>query len=80
LGLAVHPDAKRRNLSYVWQLKDKGIIDRALVSFSIAGPNMEDTSYALFGGISPEQIVGGVGGLKKMSTYAYRPDWTSSVK
>jgi hypothetical protein len=41
---------------------------------------MDDQSYALFGGISPEQIVGGVGGLKKMATYAYRPDWTNSVK
>jgi hypothetical protein len=42
LGLAVHPDANRRNLSYVWQLKSQGIIDKALVSFSISGPNMDD--------------------------------------
>lgn len=41
---------------------------------------MDDQSYALFGAISPEQIVGGVAGLRKMSTYAYRPDWTESVK
>ena len=54
LGLAVHPDKERRNLSYVWQLKNKGIIDKALVSFSISGPNIEDESYAQFGGINAE--------------------------
>ena len=42
LGLAVHPDAKRRNLNYVWQLKNSGVIDNALVSFSVSGPNMDD--------------------------------------
>jgi len=80
LGLAVHPDAKRRNLNYVWQLKNSGMIDNALVSFSISGPNMDDQSYALFGGINPDQIVGGTSGLVKMQTMAYRPDWTQSVK
>lgn len=80
LGLAVHPDIKRRNLNYVWNLKNSGIIDRAIVSFSIAGPNMDDQSYAIFGGLQPEQIVGGTEALKKMSTTAYRPYWTQSVK
>jgi len=54
LGLAVHPDAKRRNLNYVWNLKNHGLIDRAIVSFSIAGPTMDDQSYATFGGMNPE--------------------------
>lgn len=76
LGLAVHPDPKRRNLNYVWNLKNSGLIDRAIVSFSIAGPNMDDQSYATFGGMNPEQIVGGTAGLHKMSTTAYRPYWT----
>jgi len=80
LGLAVHPDKDRRNLNYVWMLKNKGLIDRAIVSFSVAGPNMDDQSYAIFGGLNENQIVGGVGGLKKMQTMAYRPDWTESVK
>ena len=66
LGLAVHPDKKRQDLSYVWNLKKQGIIDNALISFSIAGPNMNDQSYAIFGGLNPDQIVGGVKGLKKM--------------
>lgn len=80
LGLAVHPDIKRRNLNYVWNLKNKGLIDRALVSFSVAGPNMDDQSYAIFGGLQAEQIVGGTDGLRKMQTTAYRPYWTQSVK
>jgi hypothetical protein len=54
LGLAVHPDKKRQDLSYVWNLKKQGIIDNALISFSIAGPNMDDNSYAIFGGLNPE--------------------------
>lgn len=80
LGLAVHPDKKRRNLNYVWQLKNQGIIDKALVSFSVSGPGGDEESYAQFGGINPDQIVGGVDGLTKMKTMAYRPDWTESVK
>ena len=80
LGLAVHPDVKRRNLNYVWNLKNSGLIDRAVVSFSVAGPTMDDQSYATFGGMNPEQIVGGTAGLHKMSTTAYRPYWSQSVK
>ena len=26
------------------------------------------------------QIEGGIGGLKKMQTFAYRPEWTESTK
>lgn len=67
-------------MNYVWTLKDAGVIDQALVSFSIAGPNMDDQSYAVFGGLNPSQIVGGTEGLKKMQTMAYRPEWTQSAK
>jgi len=42
----VHPDKKRRNLSYVWQLKNQGIIDKAMVSFSVSGPGSDEESYA----------------------------------
>jgi len=38
LGLAVHPESDRRNLNYVWSLKNNKVIDQAIVSFSIAGP------------------------------------------
>ena len=50
-------------MNYVWTLKNKGLIDNAIVSFSIAGPNKDEKSYAIFGGINPEQIVGGLKGL-----------------
>jgi len=66
LGLAVHPDKTKKNLSYVHMLKERGMIDKAIVSFSVAGPNMNDKSFAIFGGIDESQIVGGVAGLKKM--------------
>ena len=78
--MAVHPDKKKQNLNYVWNLKNKGMIDKAIISFSTAGPNKEEKSYAIFGGINEEQIVGGVRGLKKMQTFAYRPEWTESTK
>jgi len=45
-------------------LKDSGLIDRAMVSFSIATRDMDDQPYALFGGVNSTQIVGGVSGLK----------------
>jgi len=35
-------------------LKNKGLIDNAMVSFSTSGPNIDDQSYAIFGGINPE--------------------------
>jgi len=80
LGLAVHPEKDRRNLNYVWAMKNSKVIDQAIVSFSIAGPESSDTSYAIFGGLNEAQIVGGVGGLQKIQTMAYRPDWMHSVK
>jgi hypothetical protein len=76
LGLAVHPDKDKKNLNYVWNLKSKGLIDKAIISFSVSGPNKDDPSYAIFGGINEAQIVGGIPGLKKIQTFAYRPDWT----
>lgn len=80
LGLAVHPQKDRRNLNYVWTLKNQKVIDQAIVSFSIAGPESSESSYAIFGGLNADQIVGGVSGLKKIQTMAYRPDWMHSVK
>ena len=41
------------------------------MSFSVSGPNKEDPSYAIFGGINEDQIVGGIKGLKKIQTFAY---------
>jgi hypothetical protein len=41
---------KKKKLHYLWSLKDNGIIDRAMVSFSIKSKEMGETPYALFGG------------------------------
>lgn len=54
MGLAVHPDKKRKDLNYVWSLKNNKMIEQAIVSFSIAGPEADDKSYAIFGGINQE--------------------------
>jgi len=50
LGLSPHKDMKKKKLHYLWSLKDNGIIDKAIVSFSITSREMGETPYALFGG------------------------------
>ena len=50
LGLSPHKDMKKKKLHYLWSLKNNGIIDRAVVSFSITSKDMGEQPYALFGG------------------------------
>jgi len=50
---------KKRKLHYLWSLRENGIIDHAMVSFSITSKEMNETPYALFGGYNSTQIVGG---------------------
>lgn len=76
LGLANHKDTKKRHLNYVWQLKDKGIIDKAMISFSVA----KNESYALFGDYNITQVVGGEKGLHTLKTYSYLPDYVGANK
>ena len=54
LGLANHKDTAKRSLNFVWNLKDNKVIDKAVISFSVA--NQE--SYALFGDWNVSQVVG----------------------
>jgi len=54
------------------QLKNARIIDRALMSFSFAGPGSGDSSYAILGGLNESQVVGGRAGIIKMATMDYR--------
>lgn len=35
LGLSPHKDEKMKKQHYLWSLKNNGLIDRAMVSFSI---------------------------------------------
>lgn len=72
LGLSPHKDQEKRHMHYLWALKDNDIIDRAIVSFNLATRDIEDQSYALFGGVNSSQIVGGLSGLK---TYQSFPNW-----
>jgi len=59
LGLSPHKDQSKKKLHYLWSLKDNGIIDHALVSFSVTSKEMNETPYALFGGYNSSQIVDG---------------------
>ena len=53
LGLSPHKDMSKKKLHYLWSLKDNGIIDRAMVSFSISQSDMKgEKPYALFGGFN----------------------------
>lgn len=45
LGLANHKDSEKRHNNYIWSLKDNKVIDKAVISFSVAS----NESYALFG-------------------------------
>eukprot|EP00356_Strombidium_inclinatum_P011500 CAMPEP_0170482176 /NCGR_PEP_ID=MMETSP0208-20121228/2310_1 /TAXON_ID=197538 /ORGANISM="Strombidium inclinatum, Strain S3" /LENGTH=495 /DNA_ID=CAMNT_0010754983 /DNA_START=166 /DNA_END=1652 /DNA_ORIENTATION=+ len=69
LGLSPHKDMKKKKLHYLWSLKNNGIIDRAVVSFSITSKEMGETPYALFGGYNSSQIVGGAEGLKTFKNF-----------
>ena len=69
LGLSPHKDMGKKKLHYLWSLKDNGIIDRAMVSFSITSKEMGETPYALFGGYNSTQIVGGAEGLKTFKNF-----------
>jgi hypothetical protein len=59
----------KKKLHYLWSLKDNGIIDHAMVSFSVTSKDMGETPYALFGGYNSTQIVGGASGLKTFRNF-----------
>lgn len=69
LGLSPHKNQEKRNLHYLWSLKDNGIIDKAMISFNLATSEMNDSPYALFGDIDPSQVVGGKEGMYSFKSY-----------
>lgn len=69
LGLSPHKDTKKKKLHYLWSLKNSGIVDNAMVSFSVTSKDMADAPYALFGGYNSTQIVGGAAGLKTFKNF-----------
>lgn len=76
LGLANHKDSAKRHLNFVWSLKDNKVIDKAVISFSVAS----NESYALFGDYNVTQVVGGAKGLHSLKTFAYLPDFIGANK
>lgn len=50
LGLSPHKDESMKKQHYLWSLKNNGLIDRSIVSFSITQNGMKEKPYALFGG------------------------------
>lgn len=76
LGLANHKDTEKRHLNFVWSLKDNGVIDKAVISFSVA----KDSSYAMFGDWNTSQVVGNETGLFVLKTFNYMPEFVSANK
>jgi hypothetical protein len=72
LGLSPHKDTKKKKLHYLWSLKNSGIVEHAMVSFSVTSKDMDDAPYALFGGYNSTQIVGGAQGLKTFKNFQNR--------
>jgi hypothetical protein len=72
LGLSPNKGGDKRNMHYLGALKDGGIIDRSMVSFNLATKDIDDQSYALFGGVNSTQIVDGVKGLRTFQNF---PNW-----
>jgi len=63
-------------LNFVWSLKDNKVIDKAVISFSVAS----NESYALFGDYNVSQVVGEAKGLHSLKTFAYLPDFVGANK
>lgn len=63
LGLAPQKSVTTQQNNYVWSLFKNGIIQKPIMSFSMAASDMGDQSYALFGGYNSSQIVQGEKGI-----------------
>jgi len=73
LGLSPEMSTDRSDQHLVWSLMKAGLIDRASFSLSLS----DQSSFAVFGGIDEEQIVGGATGLKP---FRNNPDIFSHIK
>jgi len=74
LGLSPHKLPQTKEFHYLWSLKHQGLIDHAMVSFSLTkeGQTGSEKPYALFGGFKSSQVVGGKSGLK---TFKSQPNY-----
>lgn len=78
LGLAPQKSVTDRQDNFVWSLFNSGIISKPILSMSVSSGDIEDDTYALFGGYNSTQIVGGEYGLATFRNNHY--DYKSAVK
>jgi len=69
LGLSPKKNETLKRQHILWTMKEYGLIDSAMVSFSITQNDMNEQPYALFGGHNSSQIVNGSNGLKSFKNY-----------
>ena len=63
------PDYTGEHQHILPTMREAGVIDSASVSFSLATLEMDDYSYAVFGDVNFDQIVGGEEGLYTFSNF-----------
>jgi hypothetical protein len=65
LGLAPQKSVtNNRDKNYIWSMYNNGIIAKPIMSFSISSSDINDDSYAMFGGYNSSQIVGAELGIQ----------------
>jgi hypothetical protein len=74
LGLSNHMSADKKSANFVQTLKQSGVIDKAVVTFSVNS----NGSYALFGDYNSSLVVDGEKGLHSLKTYAYLPEYVGA--
>jgi len=79
LGLAPQKSVvNNKEKNYIWSLFNNGIISHPILSFSISSSDIDDDSYAMFGGYNSSQIVGGEQGI---STFRNNPgNYKSNIR
>ena len=73
LGLSPEMSTDRSDQHLIWSLMKQGLISRASFSLSLA----PDASFAVFGGVDEEQIIGGSTGMRP---FRNNPDIFSHIK
>ena len=74
MGLSNRHDKSKKGLNFIQSLKDNGVIQKAIISFSVNG----NDSYALFGDYNASQVVNGEKGLYDLKTFAYLPEFAAA--
>ena len=66
IGLSPMKAQSVKHTNILLQMKERGLIDRAAISFSLS---LAGESFALFGGVDPKQVVGGSSNLVYFKNY-----------